>query len=308
MTPDERVRRLASRGAALASTRRVRLVAQLLVAGAFVFVLLRLDSVWSDSNIKWGDVRWPPLVLGVVAVALAVGLAAFVWVGILRRLGIATEARWAGIYLQAQVAKYIPGSVWQYAGRVALARSEGIPVKVVTLSVTIELAGAILGAAVLTVLAFGAWGYAAAGIILLALPFAWRAMQWHAARRTDTGLGGRRLEGTVGGALAVACVAYLVVTILLGGALWLFAASLLEPAARDIPFYVGAFSIAWLAGLVAIFAPGGLGVREAVLVALLRGRIGTADAVLLAATARVAMTLVDLLMAGAGVVVLHRRR
>jgi hypothetical protein len=75
----------------------------------------------------------------------------------------------------------------------------------------------------------------------------------------------------------------------------------------DVGFYAGAFAIASLVGLVAFFAPVGLGIREAVIVALLRSRLGTSDALLLAAVSRGVLTVVDLGTAAAGAAVLRRR-
>jgi uncharacterized membrane protein YbhN (UPF0104 family) len=77
---------------------------------------------------------------------------------------------------------------------------------------------------------------------------------------------------------------------------------------HDLAFYVGAFAIAWLAGLVAVYAPGGLGVREAVLVALLSSRIGAANALVLAATSRLIFILADVVLAGAATAALRRGR
>ena len=50
----------------------------------------------------------------------------FAWLAILGSLGVRTQPSWAGIFFQAQLGKYIPGSVWQYASRAAVARRHGI--------------------------------------------------------------------------------------------------------------------------------------------------------------------------------------
>ena len=71
--------------------------------------------------------------------------------------------------------------------------------------------------------------------------------------------------------------------------------------------YMGTFAVAWLAGLLAIYAPGGLGVREAVLVALLHGRIGAADALVVAAASRLVLVLADVLLAAVSTAALRRR-
>ena len=47
---------------------------------------------------------------------LGVGMtmAGLIWLAILESLGLRTQLRWVWIFFQAQLGKYIPGSVWQY--------------------------------------------------------------------------------------------------------------------------------------------------------------------------------------------------
>ena len=104
-----------------------------------------------------------------------------------------------------------------------------------------------------------------------------------------------------------ATLLYLPVWLLLGASFWLCASGLVTVPADDLALYMGAFAVAWLAGLLAIYAPGGLGVREAVLVALLHGRIGAADALVVAAASRLILILVDVLLAGVSTAVLRGR-
>jgi uncharacterized membrane protein YbhN (UPF0104 family) len=91
-----------------------------------------------------------------------------------------------------------------------------------------------------------------------------------------------------------AIVLYLVVWGMYGLAFWTTARALFAIPASDMPRYIGVFALAWLAGLVAFFAPGGIGVREAVIAALLTGRLGQADAIVLAATSRIVLSAIDL--------------
>ena len=103
-----------------------------------------------------------------------------------------------------------------------------------------------------------------------------------------------------------ATLLYLPVWLLLGTSFWLCARGLIAVPVSDLALYIGVFAVAWLAGLLAIYAPGGLGVREAVLVALLHGRIGAGDALVLAAASRLMLILVDVLLAGASTAALRR--
>jgi uncharacterized membrane protein YbhN (UPF0104 family) len=103
-----------------------------------------------------------------------------------------------------------------------------------------------------------------------------------------------------------ATLLYLPVWLLLGASFWLCARGLLGVPAADVTVYMAAFAIAWLAGLLAVYAPGGLGVREAVLVALLSGRIGAGNALVVAAASRLILILVDVLFAGIATAAMRR--
>jgi uncharacterized membrane protein YbhN (UPF0104 family) len=91
---------------------------------------------------------------------------------------------------------------------------------------------------------------------------------------------------------------YFGVWLLFGLAFWLMARALFDVPVDEILRYAGVFAAAWVAGFVVVIAPGGLGVREAVIVALLQGSLGEAEAIVLATASRIAFTLVDL---GAGI-------
>jgi uncharacterized membrane protein YbhN (UPF0104 family) len=303
----ERLQGLASRVAELATTRRVRITSQLLLFAALLFVLLRLRSFWRDSHASLDRVSWPPFVGAGALAVVAVVAAAFVWLAILRLLGVFPRRRWAAIFLQAQLGKYIPGSVWQYAGRAVLARGEAVPFRLVAVSVTVELAAAGLAGAVFASLVAGLWSFVAvAAVAASAALLAW----WTPFRQPRPGgLVQRRfsppvvraLKATTGGALL-----YSLIWAALGIGFWLTARALFTVPLHDVGYYAGSFAIASLAGLIAFFAPVGLGVREAVLVALLRPRLGTADALLLAAVSRGMLTIVDVGTAAAGALVLRR--
>ena len=107
-------------------------------------------------------------------------------------------------------------------------------------------------------------------------------------------------------AAAAATPLYFGAWLVIGVSFWLTARSLVTIPVHELPFYIGAFGAAWVAGLVAIYAPGGLGVREGLLVVLLRGRIGTADAALVAALSRIVLTSVDVGLAGLSWLALRR--
>jgi len=281
MVSRERLYRLGATFAERATTRRVRVVAQLLLVVALVFVVLRVRSLWHGSHIELAKIDWGALVGSFALAAIATVGAGLIWLAILRGLGVRTHLRWAGIFFQAQLGKYIPGSVWQYAGRAAVSRTYGIPGRAVGLSLPIEFAASAIAAGAMAGFLLGWWGaLILAGVAIALVPGETIA---------------RDRRATV--ATIRATLLFLPVWLLLGMSFWLCARGLVAVPAHDLAYYMGAFAVAWLAGLVAIYAPGGLGVREAVLVALLGGRIGAANALVVAAASRLILILVDVLLA-----------
>jgi uncharacterized membrane protein YbhN (UPF0104 family) len=290
MVSRERLLSLGATFAERATERRVRVLAQVLLVAAAVFVVLRVRSLWPGSHVALGHVDWGALIGSFVLATVGTAAGALIWLVILDGLGVKPRLRWAGLFLQAQLGKYIPGSIWQYAGRAAVARTNGIPVGPVGVSLAVEFAAAAIAAGSMAAFLLGWWG----ALILVAM-----AVVLVAGRRPTR----TRLPAFV---TLRATLLYLPVWLLLGASFWLCARGLVAVPTSDLALYMGAFAVAWLAGLLAIYAPGGLGVREAVLVALLHGRIGAADALVVAAASRLMLILADVLLAGASTAALRR--
>jgi hypothetical protein len=282
-----------SRAAALANSRRVRLAGQLLLLVGLGFVVAQLRARWHDGDIEVGHIGWAYLSAAAAAGMCATAASGFVWLAILRRLGVATRSAWASIFLQAQLAKYVPGSVWQYAGRLALGQSHGIALRPIATSLPVELGASAAAGLAFAMLLVGWWGVAGVAGAFVALLVA------------DATIPRNRIVLRAG---VRATELYGAVWLLVGASFWLTARAFVSVPTEDVPRYFGAFATAWVVGLVAIYAPGGVGVREAVLVGLLRGKIGSADAIVIAAASRVVLTIVDLIGAAVGFVVLRATR
>jgi uncharacterized membrane protein YbhN (UPF0104 family) len=216
-------------------------------------------------------------------------------------------------YYLGQLAKYLPGGGWQYLGRAALAARLGLPLRAGAASLGVEALCMLGGAAAVAPLALAGSGRGAAGAAaaLAAIGAAALAASRSPRVRRLAAAALRRAAGT-GAAVrprqvARAVALYAGSWAVFGLALWLIARALFAVPAADLALYAGVFAIAWIAGFAAVFAPGGLGVREAVLVALLASRIGESEAIVLATASRIGFTLVDLGGALAALSLLRRR-
>jgi uncharacterized membrane protein YbhN (UPF0104 family) len=176
-------------------------------------------------------------------------------------------------YARSQIAKYLPGNVFHYAGRYALSRSMGASDRAI-LSATVEellgvatvfavcgtVAAALSGAQLLIwntlplpLLGLFMAVVLAAGRCLLSMPVVgrYRLQGWSARLLQSWGL------------FLMFLALSLVVILLLTGQIRDIA------GAEQLATLVSAFCLSWLVGFLVPGAPGGIGVREAAFILLL---------------------------------------
>ncbi len=276
------------------------------------FVVYR---VWQNLDVL-RQYPWhlsPPLGLaGLGLLALANSVMPFVWRDILARTGERIPpGRAYYAWALSRMGRYLPGKVWVVLGRVYLV-PEGRR-SLVFWSVTVEV--------ILDLMAGLAWGLMTLPVLTRAwLPSLPQVPPWMplgvlvgfflilhpAVLRTVL----RRLGRDVPQVrwdyrhLFLWFLVFLAVWALrvLGHYLFLRSFGLHLPYAALLT----AFALAWVLGLLAPFAPGGLGVREGVLTVALNPVLGPGLAPLAALITRLAATLGDLLLL-VPVAVLHRR-
>lgn len=252
---------------------------------------------------------WLPAPLPFLAASLLLAgayfLSAGLWGLLVRDLGgPALPARDAvGLYMVANLGRYVPGKLWQLAGLAALGRSRGIPVvtgtgaAVLGHGLGLVAASAIgLGTLFSAPAPYPTWGRAAAVVIvavvaILATPalFARVGRLWFRVARTEA-------PPALGSVHALRWLAlYALNWALYAGSFWVLAVSLDLPGA---PIPLGsAFAAAYVLGYLMIFAPAGLGPREGFLIVFLTPHLGAAASGLLAVVARVWTTVVEVVPA-----------
>jgi uncharacterized membrane protein YbhN (UPF0104 family) len=95
----------------------------------------------------------------------------------------------------------------------------------------------------------------------------------------------------------MAFAANLLAWVLYGLALVLLAQGVLPGISLSLPKAIGVFTCSYLAGFIALFAPGGLGPRESVFLLMLAGDIGLKPAAGLALASRLLLTGTEVLPA-----------
>jgi hypothetical protein len=213
----------------------------------------------------------------------------------------------ARIWFLASLGKYVPGKVWAVAGAAVLAQRAGVdPSVAVAGALVLQVLALASGAAVVAATAgeaFRAVGQGAlpiaAGVILLSLfgvaaltsqPLLDRVGRWLPASWP-------RPRAIPAGMVAAAFVANVLAWIGYGVALRLLARGLLPGVVLSLPQAIGVFTCSYLAGFVALFAPGGLGPRESVFLLMLAGDIGLKPAAARALASRLLLTGTEVLPA-----------
>ncbi|TPW29614.1 hypothetical protein [Pararhizobium mangrovi] len=195
-----------------------------------------------------------------IVYALADTLLAAAWLNLLRHLDLTVGVRWSfWAYATSQLAKYVPGNVFQFAGRQVIGVGAGLPNRPLGKSILYELAllcfAACHFAPLIAPLFLPALGISPAIAVFIALA----AISATAIARVLSPFAAR------------AFLLYLGFLFVSGALFALVAGFTGLDIASFSPFLVAvsAYVAAWMIGLVTPGAPAGLGVREAVLIFLL---------------------------------------
>jgi len=181
------------------------------------------------------------------------------------------------IYGMSQLAKYAPGNILHLAGRQALGMAAGVPGWALAKSSVWELGQLTVAGALFGFLALPVWWQ---GFPILA------SLVSFAVVLIVVGVAARRWLGP---SIAFALGGH-VLFLMVSGSIFVGVLSLISPAsltAGMIMGLVGAFVIAWLVGMLTPGAPAGVGVRELVLLFLLKGVVAETDLLLAVAIGRV---------------------
>lgn len=274
--------------------------------GIIAFAARSLARNWDALRSQPLDFQVAPgwLLLSAVGVWAMYGILIVAWRTMLVGWGQDLDG-WsaARIWTVSSLGKYLPGKVWAVAGMALMAQRVGVaPWAATGSAVVLQVLAIGTGAAVvgltgrhaieaahpgsqlaLVLLGVGA----AAGVALLLWPPVLRRLLHLAAPDAET-RGTPAASGIVLGivANAVAWVGY-------GLALWCLARGLLPGAGLRPTLAIAVFTASYLAGFLALFAPGGLGVREGLFILMLQGPLGIGAATTLALASRVLLTVTE---------------
>ncbi len=288
----------------LVASPRVRAGLLLLVLG---FCAYGIYAEWPQMQVALGRLHWYSVAASALA-AMAGGFCMMLaWRTVLADLGSRLPVRAAmRVNFLGQLAKYVPGAVWSVAAMVELGHDNAVPRRRVGASIVIGLAVSI------------AVGLAIAAVALpLASAAAARHYRWVLAfipvialclyppilgRLVDRALRLARMQPlerrpTMPG--LVAAVGWTALGwLFLGLQVWIVIADLTPSAPDPFLLAVGAYALAYSAGLLLVVFPSGIGPRDLILLATLGAVVPHGSAVAITLVARAATTASDLTWGG----------
>lgn len=273
-----------------------RVFSAALVLAAFTFLGVEIARNLDEMrNFHWAF-RPGLLLASLLALVGVFFWGILVWQAVLRRFGVQTEyLPLARAWFVANVSRYIPGMVWQFVSLAQLGGKMGIPATTTVTSMLVQMGFTVIAAVIVgvTLLPAGLAGDFAPVLsvlrwtaplgLLLIHPVVIRFLMKHTTRITrrevlvwnGSWLGGLWL-------LSLSIVAWLA----FGVALFLFLRSFTNLELSALPAIAAINTLAFLAGYLAFFAPGGLGFKDAALTLLLTGIVPPGIAASLAVAAR----------------------
>ncbi|HJS47264.1 MAG TPA: lysylphosphatidylglycerol synthase domain-containing protein [Gemmatimonadales bacterium] len=287
-----------------AADRRWRLLGLVAAALVAVFVWRTFAANWDQFRTAPLDLRLQPgwVVLAALLVWAMYALLIAAWRGLLASWG-RRLTRWeaARIWALSNLAKYVPGKVWAMAGMAVMAKQVGVEGWVATgAAILMQILAVGTGALVVALAGTSALEAAHPGarvvVLLLALASAGGVglVLWPpVASRLLREEGGSAIPAPGPVPLALAILANLAAWVGYGVALWCLARGVLGEGSLPLGPAIGVFAASYLAGLLALFAPGGLVVREALFIVLLQPALGLSGATALAVASRLLLTLTE---------------
>jgi len=282
------------------------------VLAIFVFLGKMVWENWTQLKAASFTFRFFPFLLSTFLFALSYFIQVWAWYLITLGLGIALPLReTVGTWFYSQLGKYVPGKIWLFLSRLYFYGSKGKSKGTVTVAVYLETATFVMAAGLIFLVSLfdlrreipslHPWISLPGVLCLLILAFLF--------------IHPRVLQATLNRCLAFLKREPIFISISYGETLWILGISVLSWVVGGIGFYLfvdsvfavqpdyvlivtGALAISSTLGLVALFAPSGLGIREGVLVYLLSAIMPSAVAVVVSVLTRLWMTFIEIGLVG----------
>jgi glycosyltransferase 2 family protein len=288
-----------------------QIVRWIIVVAIFLFLGKMVWDHWNQVKETPFTLRPFPFILSTAIFAFSYFIQIWAWHLITLKLRIAlSPSETLKSWFYSQLGKYLPGKVWLLLSRFYFYESRGKSKKSISVALYFEMVTIIAAAGLIFLAAlifhrdiwlFYSWRQSGWLVLLLLLGFVslhprvlQKILNWILVQFKWEPISLSISYSNILWILFVCIVSWVV-----GGVgFYLFVDSVYPVAPQYILFLTGALAISSTLGLIAIFAPSGLGVREGVLVYLLSFTMATPVAVIISILTRIWMTLIEIGLIG----------
>ena len=254
-----------------------------LILGTILFFIVKsLQANWQEVvAIRIDGSGWMMLFCALIITILAYVFSGWVWIWILNDFNCYLNGSKAlKTYLITNIAKYLPGNVWHFYGRINAVKTNGNSIAVATLSVLLEPLLMAIAALLLALISstlglieiapnweiFGLQFIGLSIILILIHPRIINPILQKIGRSNN------QMElAKLNKYLLSPLLGELIFLLLRGTGFLFVCTALMSVDIRVVPQLLSVFSFAYLLGLIVPGAPGGMGVFEATAIASLDG-------------------------------------
>ncbi|MEN8791513.1 MAG: lysylphosphatidylglycerol synthase domain-containing protein [Lentimonas sp.] len=259
-----------------------------------------LPLVMDLKNLPW-------LLLCAIGVVPHMAFAGIAWQRILLIVGVTMRPLIAmRILFISQLARYIPGNVGHHVGRLVLAKQEGVPLKVGTVTILIETFIILSLSALISLIAFPEYFYqfykenslggiligAVVCLVIIVCVLIWKwpvLMQKIDIKYVRSILAEMKVTRFI-----EISICYMVNFLFTGAVAWILATQIFGDTSLGFLYLMSIMTFSWIVGFLTPGAPAGLGVREVIALWLLSRAYAPDVAVSLVVLHRVVLTVGDL--------------
>ena len=250
-----------------------------------VFIVVRMSMYVGQINLgRFYLIDWLQIIILIFIYAFSGLFLALAWHKILLFLKVNTEKKWAiKIYGLSQIAKYIPGNIFQFVGRQSRGMTDGVQGKVLLKSTVLELVLLAFSGSLFVILILPLVGFNVSLFISFVL-FCFVLCFVIITLRSLFSL-----------PLGVAFI-WQIIFLLISAMIFVAVLFIINPSivfVSNISIFLGVYIIAWLGGLITPGAPGGIGIREIVLLFFLKSLVPEVDLLLAILLSRVVTVVGD---------------
>ncbi len=256
-----------------------------LIAIVFYFIYLQFRNNWADiKTYNWQVGNWGFLIISILCALFGLFLFSSTWLLVVRGFGdrVGFGAAFKISYL-SNLGRYVPGKIWQLFGIIYVARQYGLSAEKATASFLISqifmtvsaflilaVSAQIEPAIIIDQISFmgegSAYLFTMAMALLSLVVIMWPNQILTVGNAVLRRFSRPELKFSIDKKVApVIFLGYCIAWIFYGAAFWMFIKSIVIET--DIGFVpaVGIFAGSYQIGYLALFAPGGIGPREAVM-------------------------------------------